>query len=258
MNCLERREGLDGWNSNLPLGLLSFDVDDCSYSREILDWHEKIWCSVRQAEFAAALLYCHWGTPTQPRFHHEIPVPFKKKTSTWSIYFHNDYSVSKWIFLKSKVEFMLFFESWRLFLRIVKDPLPHYSTFNKYCRHWYAARINQDWTSIVNIFSKIKATTLSFSFLFIIVFDCYLKARSSTFWIELVYEFFFDKILFRIYRNGLNISTNMYLHQFPLPVCWPEVWGWTSGVGRDRRHSEPRTPCQGRCVPSAWSDHCLQ
>lgn len=84
--CLKRREPRSRWNSNLPLGLLSFDEDDCFCSREIWDWHEKIWCLVHLAEFAAAALDCHWGTPTQPRFHHEIPVPFNKKTSTWNIY----------------------------------------------------------------------------------------------------------------------------------------------------------------------------
>lgn len=83
---VDLREGRSRWNSNLPLGLLSFDEDDCFCSREIWDWHEKIWCLVHLAEFAAAALDCHWGTPTQPRFHHEIPVPFNKKTSTWNSY----------------------------------------------------------------------------------------------------------------------------------------------------------------------------
>lgn len=93
ISVLDRKYGFkfylsekEGWNSNLPLGLLSFDEDDCFCSREIWDWHEKIWCLVHLAEFAAAALDCHWGTPTQPRFHHEIPVPFNKKTSTWNIY----------------------------------------------------------------------------------------------------------------------------------------------------------------------------
>lgn len=49
-----------------------------------------------------------------------------------------------------------------------------------------------------------------------------------------------------------------YVHLFPLLICFPEVWRWTSGVCRGRRHSELLTPCQGHCVPAVWNGRCLQ
>ena len=103
------------------------------------------------------------------------------------------------------------------------------------------------------------------------------KTESLTTWVELLHVHvckpFIQKFLWifscPITHSVMNLGQSLvvffknlqifqYVHLFPLLICFPEVWRWTSGVCRGHRHSELLTPCQGHCVPAVWNGRCLQ